>query len=360
MAEDEKSKMNLDRIRDILGKDGRKLLIYHTDVDGICSAALFLKFFPDFKPLPREGPVIDRKFLSELIEEKPAVLAVVDIPVDQEWEKMEKLQEDSPETSLLVIDHHVPVKSLESEKNVHINPRFSENVYIPASVLVYKLMRDLGKDVKSLVWIAATGVIGDYALEDCNDIFDECREAYPEFLGRKPLDSEIRKISEKIMSTFILKGREGVEKSLELTVKAERPEDILGNSYFSDCEEKVRGEIERILKDFRDNAKKHEDIDLLIYRINSRLNISSTVSSIVAAKHPDKMIFITKHSDHHVKVSARYQAGEIDLNSLMKKITAGIGSGGGHEKAAGAMINRKDWKEFEKRLIEEVTRQKLS
>jgi single-stranded DNA-specific DHH superfamily exonuclease len=335
-------------------KGGRKkILLYHTDADGICSAALFLKFFDGFEPIPREGPIMDDKFLKVLTGKKPDLLAVLDIPIDQEWIKVKQLQNGSQKTKMLVIDHHVPEKNLSSSRNIHINPRFEKNVYVPASALVYRLLEKLGKDVKPFIWIATIGVIGDHAFEDCKDIFDDCSKAYPG-ICEEPRSSLLADLSARIMSAVVWDGVRGVEKSLEILMRADSAKDLKSNEYLSYCDKKVSSEIKRVMSDFKKRAKEHIDLDLIIYRLNSRLNIASTISSMLAEKHQDKIIMVTKHGKQYVKISARYQRGGISLNSLLKTIVAGIGYGGGHEKAAGAIVFRKDVKEFERRLIKRL------
>ncbi len=339
------------KLKSFLETDGKKVLLYHTDTDGICSAALFMKFFGGYVPIPLEGPMIGDRLMKQLIELKPSMLVIVDIPLDQECKKLEKIQKESAGMKTLMIDHHIPEKDMNSERMIHINPRFETDLYIPASVLVYKLLKDIGKDVKSLIWIAATGVVGDYAYKDCKDIIEECEKTYPGSTGKDMISSVIGQISEGMMSTAVLKGLEGANKSLKIMIGAETYEDALTNDYFTSAREKVDREIKRILAGFPKKAKEYENLDLYIYKIDSRLSIASTISTKLASKHKDKMIFVIKHSKQMVKISARYQKGDINLNDLLKKAVEGIGSGGGHVKAAGAVVPRKDWKEFERRLL---------
>lgn len=346
--------MDFDRISSLLHCKGKKILLYHTDSDGISSAVLILKFFSGFELIPMDGPIMDDKFVTGLIAKKPELLLVLDIPIDQEWKKVERLQKQSPGTRMLIIDHHIPEKNLNSAKNVHINPRFERNVYVPASALVYGLLEKLGKDVKPFIWIAAIGVIGDYAFEDCKDLLDECMKVYPE-IGKDPKSSRLAEISDGMMSAVVLHGDRGVRKSLEILLQADNFASLLNNRYIAGCKKKVTGEIKSVLSDFKKNAKEYPDLDLFIYRIRSRLNIASTISTMLAEKHPDKIILVTKHGKQYVKISARYQAGAINLSDLLKRTVAGIGFGGGHEKAGGALVGKNHMREFERRLLARIT-----
>jgi single-stranded DNA-specific DHH superfamily exonuclease len=47
----------------------------------------------------------------------------------------------------------------------------------------------------------------------------------------------------------------------------------------------------------------------------------------------------------------RNQNGNFDLTILLKKAVEGIdATGGGHERAAGALISAKDWEVFKQRM----------
>jgi single-stranded DNA-specific DHH superfamily exonuclease len=337
------------KLESFLGAEGKKVLLYHTDTDGICSAALFLKFFKGYAPLPLEGPVIDKKLLRMLREMKPSLIVMLDLPMDQESEKLEKILRDSLNTRMIMIDHHIPDKDMNSGRFIHINPRFGSTDYIPASVLVYRMLLDMGMDADRLVWIAAAGVIGDYAYQDCGDVLDECEDMYPKCARVK--NPKMATLSKELMATVINHGLRGADKSLKIMAGAEDYRDALGNSYLKGCYAKVEKEIRKTLSAFPRKAKEYPNLGLFIYKVESPFNIASTISTRLAEKHPDRMIFVIKDSKQMVKVSARYQPGDISLNDILKKAVKGIGSGGGHVKAAGAVVPKKHWHEFEQRLM---------
>jgi len=346
--------MDSKELMGILDSAKKKLLVYHSDIDGVSSAVLMLKFFEGFDRIPREGPFMDGSFMRELSASAPDVIVFLDIPIDQEWEKLELLQKKLPDTRVIVIDHHIPEKNLNSPKNIHINPRFRKNVYLPASYLVYRLLEQMGKKVQPLIWLAAIGVIGDYGFEDCGDLLRECEKLYPGTLGKDPFKSKLRDLSDFILSSFILEGLDGVEKSVRMLLRMKAHGEVEKNPYFSSCNKKIAGEMTKILKDYENRKRENEQLGLIFYRVDSRLNLASTISTIIAEKNPDKVIIIEKYSAQWVKISARCQAGDVNLNLVMKEASSGIGSGGGHEKAAGAMVLRKDLAEFEKRVAEKI------
>ena len=115
---------DIDRLTEIVCIPRKKLLCYHTDADGVTSASLFLRFFKNFKYLAREGPIIDRSFIKLIKTERPSLLVFLDLPVDQEREKITKI---SRNIDIVIIDHHQIQNNLNSDHILHLNPRFDNN-----------------------------------------------------------------------------------------------------------------------------------------------------------------------------------------------------------------------------------------
>jgi len=349
---------DIGKLGKILESDGKKMLFYHTDTDGICSASILLKFYPEFETYPLEGPILSNRLLSHLKEAKPEVIVAVDLPLDQEAEKLEGLLREMPDIRIAVIDHHIAEKDMNSDRVVHINPRLDSEAYIPASVIVYKLMKQLKHDADQYLWLAAIGVIGDHAFEDCSDILREAEKRYPD--AGTGEDSKLGLLSKQIMATVICHGTKGAEKSVGHLRGTESWEDALRNRYLGSCHKKIENEIREKVSAFAKKAREFQNLDMYIYRIDSNLSIASSVSTILADLHPESVIFVVKKSKQMMKVSGRCQKGDINLNDALKRAVRGIGSGGGHVKAAGAVVPVKDWPEFERRLIRIVEESRSS
>ncbi|MEM7816156.1 MAG: DHHA1 domain-containing protein [Candidatus Aenigmatarchaeota archaeon] len=346
---DEKELKRLDRF---LNAKGRKLLFYHRDADGICSAALILKFFSGFETSPRQGPRIESDFVKEIVEKKPDLIVFVDLPVDQEWEKIKAVFERLPKLRMVVIDHHIYEKDLNSRKTVHINPRFFEDSYLATSYVVYRLMEFLGKDVSQFVWISAIGIIGDYDINDCRDLLELCEKTYPGSIGKDPIKSKLGYASELICSAVTIKASEGAERVLKILLESNDYKKFINSKHLMTWHRKVRDEIRRVVKDAYRNAEIHRKLSINIYTIKTRMNLTSAVSTYFAERYPDKVVVIRRKSENEWKLSFRNQSGEINVGELAKKCVRGIGSGGGHKKAAGAIVS--DWEKFRERLLDEI------
>ena len=345
------SKHQLQKLDAFLGTEGKKYLYFHRDQDGTCAAALMMKFYGGFTPITKKGPRISEESLKTMIRKGPEVLVFLDLPVDQEAAALEKLREELPSVRIVIIDHHVYEKDLNSESVVHVNPLFEKKVYQSASYLVYMLLRKLkGDAVRRFCWLAMMGAIGDYDLKDSQDLVRECRENFPHLLGESPYDSELAKGSKLLGDTITLRNWRGAQEALETLIKAESYDSFSSVKKFAKYSREVEKEFGRVLRE-----AKREDLpeyNLTIFEIESCLSMVSNVSNHFAREYPDRILIVRKKSETEWKMSLRYQKGGINLGALVKKATKGIGSGGGHPKAAAALVS--DWDRFKKAFLKEL------
>ena len=337
----------IERLKSFLRAKGKKLLFYHQDADGICSAALWLKFFPGFEAKAREGPRMDDIFVQDVKEKEPDLVVFLDLPVDQE---AERLREISKGRDVIIIDHHIPEENMSSENILHVNPKFRKDVYLPASYLVYRILEKLKKKVEPLIWISVIGIIGDYGFKECKELLDKCRVIYPDLLYVRPLESKLGKGAELISAAITYKGLRGAKKALDILVGAESYTDFAENRQLLQWKGTVQKEIDKILEEFKEKKEEYSELNLLVYKIESKLSISSVISSILARLYPNDIIIVRKRTESgNWKLSVRSQRGIINVGETIKMCVKDIGSGGGHKKAGGALIQ--DWDKFRERFF---------
>lgn len=345
--------LNLKGIENALKCKGRKILVYHSDVDGMCSSALLVKFFPGFKCIPREGPVIDNGFLETIISRRPDLLVFMDIPADQEWKKLLFLKRRLRRTKIMIIDHHIVERDMNASGIMHVNPRMEDKeVYIPASSVMYDILKAMRYPVKKFIWIAAAGIIADYGFEDCKKTLKECESLYPGSLSDRLSPFKLSRIAEMLSALITLKGLKGAKIGLDLLIRIETFKDIKKHRDLREYYKRVKREIERIMEDFEKHAEFIREKNLIIYEIDSKLNITSIIATKVTDIHKDEVILIRKRSKQGWKVSLRCQSGKVNVGDLAKKASSGLGSGGGHQKSAGALV--KDWEKFREKLVKEI------
>lgn len=342
-------------IEKVLKLSGKKFLLYHSDSDGVCSASLVMKFFQDFVCIPRKGPEMDSNIIDYIIKEKPDVLLFLDLPVDQEWNKIREIVMSLPKIRIVVIDHHIMERDLNSKSIVHINPRFRTRKYLPTTYLVYDILERLGLDVRRYMWIACIGIIGDYGFQDCKDIMGDCKRLHPDLMKGSPLKSKLGRASDMISSVITLKGLKGANEALKTMVKSEAFQDFFSNKRIREWDKVVREELKSVLKVSEKDREFHPELDLMIYTIKTKLSLVSTVSNILGEKFSENTVVIRKRVPDGWKVSFRNQSGRVNLGKIVKRAVTGFGSGGGHEKSAGAVV--KDWEEFKTAFLRELRRE---
>ena len=291
--------------------------------------------------------------MDNIIRRKPELLVFVDLPVDQEAEKIRRISEELPTSRILIIDHHIPEADMNSERIVHINHMFRHDIYIPSSYQVYWLLERMRKHVEPLSWIAAIGIIGDYGFRECKDFLSKCRTQYPGLIYENPLESKLGKAAELVSSAVTFKGLKGANRALESLVKAKEYKDFAGDRELVEYDKAMKEEIDRILEEFHKTKEEHPEIDLIIFEVKSKLNLSSVIASILARLYPDDIIIVRKKSARGWKLSLRTQTGKVNVGALVKGCVQGIGAGGGHEKAAGALVE--NWETFKNRFIQEIS-----
>jgi single-stranded DNA-specific DHH superfamily exonuclease len=265
--------------------------------------------------------------------------------VDQEWKKILKLLDKLQNLRIMIIDHHIPVKNMNSASVIHINPMFQSDAYIPASCVVYQLLKNMGCDVEQWMWISIIGLIGDYGMKDCAWMLKEYDKK-----NRDPPCDALFRASDIISSAITLKGAEGAEKSLRLITKSGKYDDLRNSEELKKWNETVQSEVKKIVDDFGKRKEAVPQKKLIFYEIRSKMNITSIIATITAEKHPEAIIIIRKRSGDNWKISLRCQEGKINVGDLAKFASGGIGSGGGHVKSSGALVN--SWEEFKERVLE--------
>lgn len=328
------------------GTKGKKIVFYHSDPDGICSAALWLEAYPDFEPEVRQGPVMSHGFVRWLSDQDPDTVVFLDLPVDQEHQKLSKLQKERPDLNIIIIDHHIPEKNMSSSRTVHINNKFitgMKNRYTPGAYLTYRIIEESGFNLSAHKWISAIGIIGDYGHKDCSAFLRGIKD-------RK----NIEKATKMISAAVTLKGTLGAKRALQIVRRCKSAKELAARKTLGIWKRFVDDEIKTVLEDFRKTKEEHPDQNLVLYRIKSKLNITSVISTILSANNPKKIIVIYKLSHKGIwKASLRFQDGDVDLGTLTKQCVKGMGSGGGHRQAAGARFS--DWHKFRKRIISKLS-----
>jgi single-stranded DNA-specific DHH superfamily exonuclease len=300
------------------------------------------KSFSISQPMP-----MDKNLIQRIQTTLPTKIIFLDLAVDQQQSILKRL---GSICDILIIDHHQFIKNMSSRSVVHYNPRFTRpKIYQSTSYLVYKICSKV-MDISDLLWIAVVGMIADYNLKDSKDLVEEAEKKY----AVKINESLFARMADMISAARATKALT-CEEILGIIEKIEDPknfESVSGSEKLIESYQKMENEIIALLSDAEAVSEKIGN--LFIYNIKSMYNLRSDLSRKLSEKHPNKMIIVYEKSGGKAKISARNQ-GTIDVAKVLQKAILGMrAAAGGHENAAGATLEEKDWEEFKQRLLEMV------
>jgi len=325
-------------------KKDRIAVVSHDDLDGVASAVLMSEILEENKTRVHSLYFISYKkgmlkeIHSELIKKKITRIFILDINVYTDYEEFEKFRKDF---GIFLIDHHP--SDIKEEENI---------IKTETENCVTFVLYEIGKEIINLdKWkplICAT-MIAEFS-HNLQENFEFIKELYPETEKKDILNSVPGKLSQEITSALIyLKGKE--KKIFNLIKK---------NKYykFKKYHQVVEEEIHRCVEKFRKEAEFYPERNLYFFYSSPRFSISSIVVTILSLEQKDKtFVFVSdvKEQSNFVKVSARNQSGNTNLNELMKRGIDGLenASGGGHVKASAAIFLRSDLEKFKKNILEQ-------
>ena len=327
--------------------DDAVVIVFNNDGDGICSCSLVLRLLEKRlkkKPFIISQPMpMDKNLISKIKTTVPSKIIFLDLPVDQQLSVLNSVK---PMCDVLIIDHHKPLKNVSSRGVIHVNPRFRRrDIYQSTSYLAYKICSGVS-DMHDALWVAGVGMVSDYDLRDSQDVVGELRRAYG--LGEDLYATILGRIADALSSVNATKAL-ACETLVDIVSKASSPDEIVQHAALVQSYRDVEEEMKRIMADFETSAEFRGRA--IFYNMKSRLNLRSPFSTKVSELYEDKVVVIYQHAGTRVKASMRNQKGNIDLVALLHDAVRGLdASAGGHERAAGAIVNAKDWDIFKERL----------
>jgi single-stranded DNA-specific DHH superfamily exonuclease len=196
------------------------------------------------------------------------------------------------------------------------------------------------------LWLAAVGMVSDYDLIDSSDIVAEIKKIYNSDI--ELYETIFGRIADAVSAVNATKYLQ-CENLVDLFVSSSGPEKILENHAVMNAYNEIEEELKKVMADFENSAERVGKT--IFYNVKSKFNLRSPVSTKVSEQYPDNVVIIYQRAGSKIKASMRNQNGNFDLTILLKKAVEGIdATGGGHERAAGALISAKDWEVFKQRM----------
>ena len=349
------------------------------DVDGSAATSLFIRFFEDIKQpffyyIPDrviDGYGASKKLFQKLILKKPKLIILVDCGSSSN-EAINFLNENNIKS--LIIDHHEMTKPY-PKANMIINPKkdngYMEYDYFCATTLVYFFLDLLAQKIKSKIKMsdyliyALLATVCDVmplrklnrqiALTALKDFDFNKNIALNEILT---LNNRINKLNINDLGYLIgpilnAGGRLG-KSSYATELLSSKNLDVVNiktNELIKLNDKRKKIEIS-IIDEIDFTKIKDENKEVVIYY---KPNINEGLIGIIAARLKDyfnKPSIVITNSNNLLKGSARsiysYNIGRAIKNSINKNI---IVTGGGHNMAAGFILEKSKLRDFENFII---------
>ncbi|MCK5062417.1 MAG: DHH family phosphoesterase [Candidatus Aenigmarchaeota archaeon] len=345
-------------------KKKKVVVVSHDDSDGSCSATLMIRLLKKVGTnnqilnfSTRGSPSISDELMKDILSEKPDVVITCDFAgsLDKSAHVF-----DGDGIRCLMIDHHVVQDYKFPEGCVYLNPQLDGKT-MPCSAFIYDLCMKM-TDFEENLWIAAVGTIEDFGAAEREDIIRACMKKYPELFEKKDIDN--RKLFD---TTFGLVGKiigsapswasyHGAELATKVLLEIDSPRDFLdlANKDVKTLYEKyemINIDVKKTVRQFDEKNEKDGRVRILV--MSSEYPIKSKVSTIISAKdeYYKDVIMVAEENTKSVSISLRNQSGDFDLDSIIRESLSGLeGTGGGHKKAAGTVVSKKDFDVFMERF----------
>ncbi|MDA7733547.1 single-stranded-DNA-specific exonuclease RecJ [Candidatus Pelagibacter sp.] len=351
------------------------------DVDGSAATSLFVKFLESinhsfFYYIPdreKDGYGATKKLFQKLILEKPKLIIMVDCGSTSN-EAIDFLNEN--EIKSLIIDHHEINRPFPNANSI-INPKkdngYKEYDYLCATSLSYFFLELLIKEIKSeinisnyLIYVLLATVCDVMPLRKLNRLI--ALNALKNFditknlplstlfeLNEKKNKININDLGYLIGPILNAGGRLGKSQYATELLSSNNDQIIKDRSTDLIKLNNKRKEIETLILNEIDFQKiEKENKEVIIYY---NPNINEGLIGIIAARLKDyfnKPSIVITASNELLKGSARsiynYNIGRVIKNLLDQGM---ILKGGGHNMAAGFMLNKANLKDFENYILED-------
>ena len=340
-----------DKIKNYIGnlkKEDRIAILYHSDVDGICSAVITLSVIEKtgkkvilFLPVVHKADLFSKELLNKLKENKINKVIMVDFSADQYPNDIKKIEQFS---EILILDHHATLCDLNSEKTLFIKAKdyYNSETYTPCSKLCFDAFSKI-TNMGDLYDIMLIGFVSDSQFQGWEK---EIRKKYS-----KLSPEQFMKVIKKLNNGVISKKQDFCLKILRENKNFHSLNKKLSKIVFPS-----EKDIAYHLKNWKKLAEINKKLKLAFLNVKSKYKITSTISTVVAYDYIDWVIITYQKLDNVIQISARRQDAKIKMNELLANSIKGFNNAtaGGHIPAAGGNIQVKDLERFKQNVIKNL------
>lgn len=345
-------------MRGISTKD-RVALLHDKDPDGVSAGVIITRTLarlrgkgPDLRlNAPRNIYSLTPEHVERMRRRKINVLIVTDISADHEPHLVRKVARFA---RVIIIDHHKQYTKFAERNITVIKPQLLQDTFEPAGWCAAKFSYDLGSrlvDLSDCDWLAAVGSIADIATKQWKPWLAKVMRRH-KVKGHKDLFRTTLGRTAVTINNALVYSLSTMPQVFRVCLDAKGPRDVIESPL-----KRYHGRIEReIAKWVRQMPRKAEHWpkkQLVIYTVTPDYNIKSTLSTILALKHPHTTLILLSRDRSIVSISARRNDKKVAMNNLLECAIAGIkgASAGGHIPAAGGRLPAKDVPRFKKQIL---------
>lgn len=355
LGQEKKEKPNLDELLDAgrvfvksIKASDKVFIVHHADVDGFVSGAFFdlaLKSKGvgriDIMPTDVEGT---KDLLSQVKVGEYDVILVLDVDYPLANDEYKRLG-----ARTMIVDHHM-VRAGYADNVLYINPRMvNPDAYQPVSYVAYKMLHGFGK-IADMEWMAALGVVADYAFEDCKDLLDKWIDIKSvDDLSSTDLWGVSKILFGAIILSFVPSEKIDPRRIIEVLENSKNPKEVISNDLISYASLRFNKAYSDIKRQFWDSAEVRGHVIIGIIDTPYR-RVGSAVATDVASERKEDAVFLLSKRGDQYRISVRWHKSPVHLGEFMSKHFGG----GGHRNAAGGSIKESQLAEFKERVFSEL------
>jgi len=345
------NKKQIKEIKEHLNNAQNPLFFFDNDQDGLCSFLLLQRYLGRGKGFPIKSIPLDKDYLRKINELNPDYLFILDVAeVSQEFfEEIKKIN-----LPVVWIDHHNHSKKELNEIPDFVNyynPLLEKDIPSATTYLCYEVTKR-----KEDLWLVVVGCISDKFIPE---IYEDFREMYPDLA----IDSEdafeifygsgIGTVA-KILGHGLKDRTTNVIKMIKFLMDVKTPYEVLEespkNREMHERFKSINNKYKKFLDKAQENVNKEDK--LLFFEYGGDTSMSSEISNGLRHIFPNKTVFVAYLTEGFVNISGRGENVKKILDKVLKEFDNA--KGGGHEKAIGARIMRKDLDKFREKIKELV------
>ena len=353
--------------RNLTRKD-RIAILHDKDPDGICAGVIIAKQVQRMRGkkiemrlhAPGSAYSLTPQLVTRMRRQHINVFIITDISADHEPMLVRKVARFA---RVILIDHHKLYTKFKEKNILVLKPQLLYKNVKPSTYAASKFAYDLGNrlvDLRDLDWLAATGSIADIATKPWKRWLGGVFRRHKMMMKKDLFKTKMGQVATVINSALVY-NKDNVPRVFASVFAAKKPLVVL-RSPLRRYHVAIERELRKWVGLLDAKADKHPEYELIVYYIEPKYHIKSTLSTILSLKYPSTTLVLLGPEAGMMTVSARRHDSKVPMNELLECAVKGLrgASAGGHIPAAGGRFRKADLVRFRSQLLDCVARLRKS